>query len=304
VVIENFRPGAADRLGLGYHDVQRVNPATVYCSITGFGRRGGAQLAGYDLLVQAVGGLMSVTGPGPGEPTKVGVALVDVIAGLHACVGILAALRHRDATGEGQRVELDLLSSLLSALTNQTSAYLNAGVVPQAMGNRHPSIAPYEMLHARDRPLVLAVGTDRQFRALCDVLALPALPDDPQFCDNSSRVAHRAELVAAIEAVLGGDEAARWVDRLRARGVPCGLVNRLDEAIDLAEQLGLAPTVTLPPDPVGRGGTPHSGSRQVRNPVRLSATPAAYRYGPPRLPNRGDARGVLAELGVHVPDES
>src|SRR5690606_27172857 len=156
VLVENFLPGTLDRLGLGYEQVRALNPDIVYCSITGFGRDNA--LPGYDLLIQAVGGLMSITGPDPGTPTKVGVAVVDVITGMHAALGILAALRHRDRTGEGQRVEVDLLSSLLSALANQTSAYVGAGVVPVAMGNRHPSIAPYEVFRAADRPLILAVG--------------------------------------------------------------------------------------------------------------------------------------------------
>ncbi|MBV8998406.1 MAG: CoA transferase, partial [Solirubrobacterales bacterium] len=173
VLVENFRPGLLDELGLGYDDLSRDNPAIVYCSITGFGRGDGAQLPGYDLLVQAVGGLMSVTGSPDGEPQKVGVALVDVIAGLFATVGVLAALRHRDSTGVGQRVEVDLLSALLAALVNQASSYTIAGVVPGRMGNAHPSIAPYELYATADGELVLAVGTDRQFATLCDALGAP-----------------------------------------------------------------------------------------------------------------------------------
>ena len=299
VVIENFRPGTTERVGLGYEHVRAANPRTVYCSITGFGRADGAHLAGYDLLVQAVGGLMSVTGTDAAHPTKVGVALVDVITGLHACVGIQAAMRHRDATGEGQRVEVDLLSSLLSALTNQTSAYLNAGVVPQAMGNRHPSIAPYEVFHARDRPLVLAVGNDRQFAALCATLDLPGLGRDERFATNAARVAHRSELVAALEGALARGDAGTWVERLGARGVPCGLINRVDEAIAFAEQIGLAPTVDLPADPADPEG---GSSRQVRHPITLSSSPAGYRSGPPRLPEAASARAVLADLGIDLPD--
>jgi crotonobetainyl-CoA:carnitine CoA-transferase CaiB-like acyl-CoA transferase len=295
VVVENFRPGTMDRLGLGYHHVQAVNPGAVYCSITGFGRTRGAALPGYDLLLQAVGGLMSVTGPDRDFPTKAGAALVDVITGLHAAVGILAALRLRDATGQGQRVEVDLLSSLLSALTNQTSAYLNAGVVPRAMGNRHPSIAPYEVLPARDRPLVLAVGNDKQFAALCAELGVPALSADPRFATNASRVAHREELLAALEAALATQDATTWVDRLRPRGVPCGLVNGIDEAVAFAEELGLAPVVDS-----GDGSAPGSTPmRQVRHPIGFSRSPATYRLPPPPLPTGAEqAREVLRELGV------
>jgi len=170
VVVENFLPGTMDRFGLGYDAVRAVNPGAVYCSITGFG--GANNLPGYDLLIQAVGGLMSITGPEPGVPTKVGVAVVDIITGLHATVGILAALRHRDRTGAGQRVDVNLLSSLLSALANQSLGYVAAGVVPAAVGNRHPSVVLYEIFQTADRALVLAVGNDRQFRSLTRVFGV------------------------------------------------------------------------------------------------------------------------------------
>ncbi|MDP9427982.1 MAG: CoA transferase, partial [Actinomycetota bacterium] len=170
VVVENFRPGVMDRLGLGYEALRADNPRLVYCSITGFGRGAGAALPGYDLLIQAVGGLMSITGSPDGEPQKVGVALVDVLAGLFSTVGILAALQHRAATGTGQRIDVDLLSSLLAALVNQGAAYTATGVVPARMGNQHPSIAPYELLPTADGDLVLAVGNDRQFTALSAVV--------------------------------------------------------------------------------------------------------------------------------------
>ena len=176
VLVENFRPGVMEAHGLGYEELSEANPALVYCSITGFGSGGeGAAMPGYDLLVQALGGLMSITGEPDGEPQKVGVALVDVICGLFAAVGILAAVRHRESTGEGQRVEVDLLSSLLAALVNQGSAFTVAGEVAGRMGSAHPSIAPYELLHASDGQLVVAVGTDRQFRSLAEVIGMPEL---------------------------------------------------------------------------------------------------------------------------------
>ncbi|MGV9713109.1 CaiB/BaiF CoA transferase family protein [Gordonia sp. NPDC003424] len=275
VMVENFLPGTLDRLGLGYDAVREINPDIVYCSVTGFG--GNNQLPGYDLLIQAVGGLMSVTGPNPETPTKVGVAMVDVITGLHAAVGILAALRHRDRTGEGQRIEVNLLSSLLSALVNQSSAYVTAGVVPHAMGNRHPSIAPYEVFSAGDRPLVLAVGNDRQFAALVDVLGQPELAADERFSTNKARVANRAELGAIINSALASDTADAWFEALTARRVPCGPLNDIADAIALAERLGLDPVVTIDDD---RRDAP---IRQVANPIRLSATPATYRSAPPRL---------------------
>ena len=179
VIVENFRPDVMDKLGLGYESLTAANPRLVYCSITGFGAGEGARLPGYDLLVQALGGLMSITGAPGGEPQKVGVAVVDVLAGLFASVGILAALRHRDATGEGQRLEVDLFSSLLAALVNQGSAYTVAGVVPGRMGNAHPSISPYELYATGEGELVLAVGNERQFGALCAVLDAPELHVGP-----------------------------------------------------------------------------------------------------------------------------
>ncbi|MEU5220312.1 CoA transferase [Streptomyces sp. NPDC020807] len=285
VLVENFRPGTMEKLGLGYEDVRAGNPGLVYCSVTGFGTAEGARLPGYDLLVQAMGGLMSVTGEPEGPGTKAGVALVDVITGLHAGMGVLAALRHRERTGEGQRVEVSLLTSLLSALTNQAAAHLGAGVVPRAMGNRHPSIAPYEVVEARDRPLALAVGTDRQFRTLCERLDLPALAEDVRFATNTARVAHREELLAALAGPLGTRTADEWFEELTAVGVPCGPINDLADAFGLADRLGLAARV--PESAAGPG--------QVANPIGLTATPAAYRSAPPRLGEHTDA--LLAALG-------
>ncbi|MEU8758946.1 CoA transferase [Streptomyces sp. NPDC048659] len=286
VLVENFRPGTMDRLGLGYERVRESNPGLVYCSVTGFGAAEGAHLPGYDLLVQAMGGLMSVTGEPGGSGTKAGVALVDVITGLHAGLGVLAALRHRERTGEGQRVEVSLLGSLLSALTNQSAAHLAAGVVPRAMGNRHPSIAPYEEFAASDRPLVLAVGNDRQFRALCERIGRPGLADDPRFADNTARVAHREELVKELSGPLAGRTADAWFEELTGAGVPCGPINDLGAAFALADRLGLAPRV--PVEAAGPG--------QVAHPIAFGATPAAYRSAPPRLGEH------TAELLAGLPD--
>ncbi|MFB7608215.1 CaiB/BaiF CoA transferase family protein [Streptomyces gardneri] len=285
VLVENFRPGTMEKLGLGYEDVRASNPGLVYCSVNGFGTAEGARLPGYDLLVQAMGGLMSVTGEPDGPGTKAGVALVDVITGLHAGLGVLAALRHREHTGEGQRVEVSLLTSLLSALTNQAAAHLGAGVVPRAMGNSHPSIAPYEVFEARDRPLVLAVGTDRQFRTLCERLGRRELADDPRFATNTARVAHREELVEELSGPLGTRTADGWFEELSAAGVPCGPINDVAAAFDLADRLGLAPRV--PEASAGPG--------QVANPIRLGATPPSYRGAPPRLGEHTDV--LLAALG-------
>ncbi|MFF3492110.1 CaiB/BaiF CoA transferase family protein [Streptomyces sp. NPDC002795] len=290
VLVENFRPGTMDRLGLGYEELSALNPGLVYCSVTGFGTAEGAALPGYDLLVQAMGGLMSVTGEPGGQGTKAGVALVDVITGMHAGLGVMAALRHRETTGEGQKVEVSLLTSLLSALTNQASAHVAGGVVPRAMGNKHPSIAPYEVLDAKDRPLALAVGNDRQFGALCAELGVPALADDPRFASNTARVAHREELLAELTSRLKERGADEWFETLTAVGVPCGPINDLGEAFAFAERLGLAPRVHID-DP--NRETP---AAQVAHPIRLSAAPAAYVTAPPRLGEHTEQ--ILAELGL------
>jgi crotonobetainyl-CoA:carnitine CoA-transferase CaiB-like acyl-CoA transferase len=268
VLVENFRPGTMARFGLSYEDVRELNPGIVYCSISGFGTGEGAALPGYDLLLQAVGGLMSVTGPAPDQPVKTGVALVDVLTGLHATVGILAALRERETSGEGQLVEVNLLSCLLSSMVNQSAGYTMAGVVPGILGNRHPSIAPYELFEAADRPMVLAVGNDRQFARLCEALDLPA---DPRFTTNSDRVAHRDELVAKLTERFRTRTAAEWFDLLTPLGVPCGPVNDLAGALGLADSLGLNPTVRL------------DDLNVVANPINLSRTPPEYRRRPPRL---------------------
>ena len=273
VMVENFKPGGLARMGLGYDELAAENPRLILCSISGFGSGAGAELPGYDLLVQAMGGLMSVTGPGAGEPTKVGVALVDVITGLHAVYGILAALRHRDVTGEGQHVEVNLLSSLLSAMVNQSSAYVAGGVVPGILGNDHPSIVPYAVYATADKPLVLAVGNDRQFRALVAVLGIADAADDERFATNPARVAHRAEVRALLETALAADGADRWARDLTAAGVPCGPINGLDDAFALATSLDLSPVVAVDGSPVP----------QVANPLRMSATPPSYRLGPPPL---------------------
>ncbi|MFC4003289.1 CaiB/BaiF CoA transferase family protein [Prauserella oleivorans] len=276
VVVENFRPGLMDDLGLGYETLRAGNPGLVYCSITGFGRDRGAALPGYDLLIQALGGLMSITGEPGGQPQKVGVAVVDVLSGLFATVGMLAAVRHRDATGEGQRVEINLLSSLLAALVNQGCAYTAAGVVPTRMGNEHPSVAPYEVLPCGEGDLVLAVGNDRQFRVLCELLAEPDLGTDPRFATNSARVEHRAELRDELVRLLAERPAADWAKTLSDARVPAGVVNDIAAAFELAGELGLDPIVTVP-----RGdGT---AARLTRNPIGLSATPPVYRSAPPPL---------------------
>jgi crotonobetainyl-CoA:carnitine CoA-transferase CaiB-like acyl-CoA transferase len=293
VVVENFRPGVLDRLGLGYDDLRAGNPKLVYCSITGFGRGAGATMPGYDLLIQALGGLMSITGAPEGEPQKAGVALVDVLAGLFSTVGILAALRHREATGEGQLVEVDLLSALLAALVNQGAAYTAGGVVPTRMGNQHPSIAPYELLPTAEGELVLAVGNDRQFAALCEVVGTPELAMDPRFCTNTARVHHRGLLRTALEERLAARPATAWAAALTEARVPAGVVNDVAGAFRLAAALGLQPIISVPRADGTTVDLP-------RNPIGLSRTPPTYRSAPPGLAskNGGTAAGAAGPTAL------
>jgi crotonobetainyl-CoA:carnitine CoA-transferase CaiB-like acyl-CoA transferase len=276
VLVENFRPGLMAGLGLAYEDLESGNPGLVYCSITGFGPGQGARLPGYDLLVQALGGLMSITGEADRDPQKVGVAVVDILTGLFATSGILAALRHRDRSGRGQKVEVSLLASLLGALVNQGSAYTAGGVVPHRMGNAHPSISPYELYEAARGQLVIAVGNDRQFRALCEAIGRAELADDPRFATNTERVANRRELREELDRALRDQPADHWSEVLTAARVPAGPVNDVGAAFRLASELGLDPVVEIPDG----DGPPVP---LTRNPITLSRTPASYRSAPPAL---------------------
>ncbi|GAB2768414.1 CoA transferase [Nocardioides salsibiostraticola] len=273
VVVENFRPGTMDRLGLGYAALSANHPGLIYCSISGFGAAGGAHLAGYDLVVQAASGLMSITGDEQSGPMKSGVALIDIITGLHASVGIQAALRHRDRTGAGQRVDVDLLTSALAALSSQSSAHLVAGVDPEPMGNAHPSIAPYEVVATRDRPLALAAPNNKLFIRLCEAMGRPDLSADERYAENTSRVTHRAALMASLGETFAEHDADHWFSVLTHAGVPCAPVNSVGQAFDLARTLGL--------DPVTHAEDSPEGPPQVRNPIRLSGTPARHRTDPP-----------------------
>ncbi|MFJ9818491.1 CaiB/BaiF CoA transferase family protein [Streptomyces sp. NPDC101151] len=292
VLLQNFQPGRLARYGLDYDSLCKAHPGLVYCSISGFGAGAGADLPGYDFVVQAVGGLMSITGESDGAATKAGVALVDVLTGLHAAIGVLAALRSRDQDGKGQEVEVNLLSSLLSSLVNQGAGFINGGGVPARMGNRHPSIAPYETLATRDAPLAVAVGNDRQFGLLTAELGLPELAADERFVTNSARVMHRQELVPLLEQALAGDSAEGWTRRFSAAGIACGPVNDLPAAFRLATELGLEPVVTLP-----RPGT--DAVATLASPLRLSRTPVSYRMPPPDL--GADSEHIRAWLAADEP---
>jgi crotonobetainyl-CoA:carnitine CoA-transferase CaiB-like acyl-CoA transferase len=277
VVVESFRPGTSDRLGLGYEDVARTNPGVVYCSISAFGSgERAAALPGYDLLLQAMSGLMSVTGEADGRPLKVGAPLIDVMCGLQATIGVLAALRARDRDGRGQRVEVSLMDTALAGLLNQASAYVNTGVVPGRLGNRHPSIAPYETFAAADGDFAVAVGNDALYARLCEVVGRPELAAAERFATNAARLTNRDALAAELEPAFATAPAAEWVRALGEAGVPAGPINDIGEAFALAAGLGLEPVDDT------------DGVRTVRSPLRLGATPAAVSRRPPRLGEHSD----------------
>ncbi len=282
IVIQNFKPGGLERFGLDYASVLALNPRTVYCSISGFGAGAGARLPGYDLLVQGVSGLMDLTGSPEGPPYRAGISVFDVMTGLHSAIGILAALRHRDATGEGQHVETNLLSSALSSMVNQTSAYVAGGVVPHRMGNAHLSLFPYEPMPTGDGELIVIAGNDGQFRNLCAALGRAELADDTRFATVASRNDNRELLRPELEELLSHRTAGEWFDVLTGAGVACGPINTVEGGVKLAEQLGLAPEVVI------------DGIPTVRNPIRMSASPVTYRHPPPQLD--GDAAAIRAWL--------
>jgi crotonobetainyl-CoA:carnitine CoA-transferase CaiB-like acyl-CoA transferase len=280
ILVENFKPGGLRRFGLDYDSIRAVNPAVIYASITGFGAGGGAHLPGYDLIVEAMSGLMSLQGDADGPPYRAGVAIFDVMSGMQAAIGILAALDHRRRTGEGQLVEVNLMAAALAGMVNQTGAFASAGVVPHRMGNAHPSLFPYEPLPTADGDLVIAAGNDAQFRNLCTVLGAPELADDERFAANSGRTANRDQLRPLLVERLKQHSAAEWFDQLIAAGVPCGPINSVAGGVAFAEQIGL--------DPVVVSGHGEAGVPGIRNPLRFSATAPRYDLPPPALDEHGD----------------
>jgi crotonobetainyl-CoA:carnitine CoA-transferase CaiB-like acyl-CoA transferase len=276
VMIENFKPGGLARFGLDFASVSAVNEKIVYASISGFGSAGGAEMPGYDLMVQAVSGLMSLTGDPDGPPYRAGISVFDVMAGMHATIGILAALNHRAQSGRGQHIEVNLLSSALSGLVNHSSGYVAGGTIPFRMGNAHPSLFPYEPLPTADGELIVIAGNDGQFRKLCRVLDLPDLPDDPRFGRNQDRTANREQLRPILVERLSKRGKDDWFRDLLAAGVPCAPINTIDGGVALAAELGLNPVISS-------GGTPG-----VRNPITFSETPPAYELPPPGLDEHGE----------------
>jgi len=277
VLLENYKVGALARHGLGYEQLAAENPRIVYCSITGFGQSGPYRgRAGYDLLIQGMGGLMSITGEADGEPVKVGVAVTDVLTGMYAATAVLAALAHRDRSGRGQHIDLALLDVQIAMLANQAQSYLVTGRAPGRLGNAHPSIVPYQAFATSDGHIVLAIGNDGQFARFCEVAGRPELARDPRFATNASRVQHRGELVAALAPILAARGAADWVGALEAAGVPCGPINDLAQVFEDPHVRHRGVRVEVP-DP--RCGT----VPVVASPIRLSETPVRYDTPPPAL---------------------
>jgi crotonobetainyl-CoA:carnitine CoA-transferase CaiB-like acyl-CoA transferase len=280
IAIENFKPGGLQKFGLDYETAAERNPELIYLSITGFGTGEGAWLPGYDLMVQAVSGLMSLTGDPDGPAYRAGISVFDVMAGLHGLIGILAALHQRRETGRGQHVEVNLLSSAMSGLVNQTAAYTAGGVVPTRMGNAHPSLFPYETMPTADRDMIITAGNDRQFRALCEVLGIPAVPDDPHYATNADRTRNREPLRAILVGELAKWKADDLFVALNKAGVPCGPINTIGEGVELAESLGLAPRVEL--------GTGDRAVSLVRNPIGFGDADLSYDLPPPELGEQSD----------------
>jgi crotonobetainyl-CoA:carnitine CoA-transferase CaiB-like acyl-CoA transferase len=280
IFVHNFKPGGLARFGLDYSPVSAANPRIIYASISGFGAGRGKDLPGYDLMVQAMSGLMSLTGDPDGPPYRAGISVFDVIAGLHTAIAILAALHHRSATGEGQHVEASLMASALSGMVNQTSAYAAGGVVPFRMGNSHPSLFPYEPLPTADGDLIVTAGNDAQFRKLCEVLGAPGLADDPRFDSNAGRTANRDELRPLLAERLATGTSADWFAALIAAGVPCGPINTVDRGVAFARDVGLEPVVTA--------GEGDKARPSIRHPITYSVTPPSYPLPPPALDEHGE----------------
>ncbi len=287
IVVENFKTGGLKKYGLDYMSIAPLNPAIVYCSITGFGQTGPyAKRPGYDYIVQGMGGLMSLTGEPAGEPMKSAVAVADLFTGMYAVTAILAALRHAERTGEGQHIDAALLDCQVAMLANLGASYLMSGEKPQRLGNHHASIAPYEVLPTSDGHIILAIGNDQQFRAFCEVAGV-ALADDSRFANNDDRVIHRIELTAALSAIMSQRSTEGWINALEAANVPCGPINTLDRvyADPQVQAREMVETVT------------RANGARVRlaaNPLRMSATPPQTRAAPPVLGEHTNQ--VLQEL--------
>ena len=279
ILVENFKVGALAKYGLGYEDVAKTYPGLIYCSITGFGQTGPyAPRPGYDSLIQAMGGVMSLTGEPDGLPQKVGVPVADLFAGLYGCIGILAALRHKERTGQGQQIDIGMLDTHVAWLANQGMNFLATGENPARLGNQHPNIVPYQVFPTQDGHVVLSIGNDPTFRRFCEAFGLAQLPDDPAFATNAARVENRQRVTDTLSPVMRAHPTAWWVEQLEALKIGCGPINKLSEVF-ADPQVEYRQMVVEMPHPAAEGGR----TKVIANPVRLSATPVDYRLSPPTL---------------------
>lgn len=295
VVVENFRTGVLDKMGLGYADLIQLNPRLVYCSISGYGRNGpGAERPGYDAILQAEGGLMSITGPVDGAPSRVGIPIVDLTTGMFSATAILAALRARDLTGKGQQVDMSLFDAQVALLANVGSNYLVGGITPVRYGNAHPNLTPYEAFQAKDQWFVLGVANDKQWEILCQVIGQPGLKNDARFVTNGDRLANRAVLFNLLNQSLGTRNADEWLALLSQAGLPCGPINSIPQVFH--DPQTQARHLVLNVD------HPTAGEIQMTGfPYKFSQTPAEVHRPPPLLGEHNEK--VLIELLGYSPAE-
>ena len=297
IVVENFKVGGLTQYGLDYASLKQLNPKLIYCSVTGFGQDGPyAERAGYDLMIQAMTGMMSITGKADGEPMRVGVAIIDVFTGVYACSAILAALEVRHRTGAGQHIDMALLDVGMAILANQAAGVLNTGKVPLRQGNSHPSLAPYQDFETADGAMLLAIGNDGQFARFCEVAGHPEWAKDARFTSNTARVTHR---IALVELMLGATRTrttAEWIAALEDKAVPCGPINTMDQAFADAQVQHRGLKVTQTTSAAAQAQTSVPAISSVASPLRLTATPPVLRNPPPALGEH--TREVLAEMGL------
>jgi len=294
ILVENYKVGGLSSYGLAYDQIKERFPRLVYCSITGFGQTGPyATRAGYDFLIQGMGGIMSLTGEPEGQPMKVGVGIADVMTGMYATVGILAALRHRDQTGKGQQIDISLLDTQVSWLINAGTSYLNSKEIPVRLGNGHPNIVPYQVFPTADDPIIIAAGNDSQFRKLCQIADIAAVAEDPQYATNVSRVMNRQAVVDIVTAALQKKSRAYWLAACEKVGVPCGPVNNLEQVFNDPHLQHRGAEVRMPHPLAGSGEV-----SLIANPLKLSETPVRYRHAPP-IRNQHEQEILRDWLGQH-----
>jgi crotonobetainyl-CoA:carnitine CoA-transferase CaiB-like acyl-CoA transferase len=297
IFIENFKLGGSNKFGLDYATLKAINPRLIYCSISGFGQTGPyADQPGYDFMIQAMGGIMSLTGPEDGEPYKVGVGIADVMCGMYACTAILAALQHRGETGEGQYIDVALLDSQVAWLVNSAQNYLTSGQSPARYGNGHPNIVPYEVFPTSDGYFALAVGNDKQFCRFCDLIGQPELAERAEFATNAQRIIHRKDLIPLLRKALIHQSTDYWLQKLKAGGIPCGPVNTIEQVFEDPQILHRGMKLQM--------DHPHRADETIDligNPVKFSQTPVSYRRAPPTLGQHSEE--ILSEeLGLSASD--